>query len=39
MQEVKELLSEDRQGEPVMMEQQSELQTGKKLYVECSLVK
>ena len=34
MQEVKELLSEDRQGEPVMMEQQSELQTGKKLYVE-----
>jgi tRNA-2-methylthio-N6-dimethylallyladenosine synthase len=34
MQEVKELLSEDRQGEPVMMEQQSELQTGKKLYLE-----
>lgn len=34
MQETKELLSEDRQGEPVMMDQQSDLQTGKKLYVE-----
>jgi tRNA-2-methylthio-N6-dimethylallyladenosine synthase len=34
MQETKELLGEDRQGEPVMMEQLSDLQTGKKLYVE-----
>jgi hypothetical protein len=32
-----ELVGEERQGEAVMLEQNTELLTGKKLYLECSL--